>query len=245
MKTMLKKWFTLVELIVVITILAILGTIAFTAFDGMGGKAETVAAKTSLQQFAANLDSYKNANGKLPAAYDADNVDPINGSGNNGYGKIGVLGNKSSFAATMKDATVDDNGVFVIGGRKIFYAVDAQGEYYALGTMVNDKLVINSNYPIYDADKTNLFGLVKGSINAPNVTDVVANLIRAENQIDGTTKVFFAAGTDGTLSTTSIPAVDTDTDNDGVQTFTPWLAVDTEVTSGTFTTYVKGTGLQY
>lgn len=74
----LKKGFTLVELLVVITILGILSSIGLNSFTSSQKKARDAQRKTNLKQIADALETYYNDKGEYPADDDAGS---INGCG--------------------------------------------------------------------------------------------------------------------------------------------------------------------
>jgi len=208
-KQTLKKWFTLVELIVVITILAVLGTIAFVSFQKGWEKAEKVATKTALQSYASALNFYKQEAGFLPKITKSNWEDDLPNW------KIGYLTSKSSLAAKLEWAKTDTAWKYVINGDPVYYAVDASWQYYALWAKYkengSDKVMIETNYPI-DSRKATLFWkydwtnwttfidwsdwpnssstAIQNDIDS-GISDVVG-LAYAIKQADGTTRLYLS-----------------------------------------------------
>ena len=236
MKTILKKGFTLVELIVVITILAILGSIAFVSISGAGGGAKKAAAESTLNSYASALNYYKNEAGKLPKAVDATN------SGSISAGRIGKFGNNSSIAAKLDNAEVNSKGIFTINGREVFYATDAKAQYYALGVKLDngdtETWKIKTNFPIVNPTTATLLGVTEGSASAePSVDTPVKELIYAVKQANGDTKIFLSTGdnlsatfngTNVKVDRTALQADDVSVGT-GVITVTESLSIDDKI----------------
>jgi len=238
MKTMLKKWFTLVELIVVITILVILSTIAFATFDGVKWKSKMISANSNLVQMSRSLEVFKQIYWFFPKASNDDWTKQAN------YWLVWKLSNKSSFATYIENSTLNDNWIYTIRWKEIFYAVDSFWEYYAIWNLadhlVGQKFIVKTNFPNSNVDEATLFDKVNWSNSEPTSNwAIVNNLMYSFNWVNWDTNVHFARW----ITEETIPAND----------WTLWwkakllinVPVDTKVIWANNTVYVKWPWLQY
>ena len=162
---MFKKWFTLVELIVVITILVILWSIAFISMQRSWDKAEAAVQKNSMLSIVKSLTLYSQEVNKFPEATDSD------------WTRLEswikwYLNSNSSFWKFFWNFDKDHNWLVIIWWKKVFYALDASWKYYAIWielTWMSEtiafidsahadwawKALIMTNYPV-SADKFTL-----------------------------------------------------------------------------------------
>ena len=140
------KWFTLVELIVVITILSILWAIAYIALNWVSWEVQNTAKKKSLNEISKQLD-IRSINHWLPNPVDAE-------WNKTEHWVIWYLTNKNSLWVQNLDS--DENWISTVLWQKIFYTTDATWTYYALWILWQAIYAYNPIMPSANADEWKL-----------------------------------------------------------------------------------------